>query len=191
MEALAAMGRFPEALDEVKRAVDEDPLSQIVASKTVWTECLAGRKEAAVETLKKAVEMDPNFPRTHFRPGLVRQSRGMVDAAIQEDQKAIALSDANPYYQAALANAYVASGHGKEGSSLLKELLIRSTHQPVPAFAFAVIYAGMNDSNAAFQWLGKTVADHSTSMAFANVDPELASLRSDSRFASVLKSLNF
>jgi hypothetical protein len=54
-----------------------------------------------------------------------------------------------------------------------------------------VIYAGMSDKNAAFQWLGKTAADHSTSMAFAKVDPQLAGLRSDPRFASVLKTLNF
>jgi tetratricopeptide (TPR) repeat protein len=190
-EALAAMGRFPEAVDEAKRALNEDPLSQIINSNAGWTLCLAGQSEAAIETLKKAIEMDPNFPRTHFRLGLVYQSQRLNDQAIQEYQKAIRLSDDNPYYQASLANAYALSGHMNELDSMLKSLSSRSAHQHVPAFAFALIYAGMNDKNAAFQWLSKTPGDHSTSMAFAKVDPQLASLRSDPRFASVVRTLNF
>jgi DNA-binding winged helix-turn-helix (wHTH) protein/TolB-like protein/Tfp pilus assembly protein PilF len=190
-EVLAAMGRFPEASDEAKRALAEDPLSQIIASNAGWALCLAGQTDAAIETLKKAIEMDPEFPRTHFRLGSVYQSRGWIDAAIQEYQKAIQLSDNDPYYQASLANAYAVSGHGKEAASMLKSLSSRSAHQHVPAFAFAVIYAGMNEKNAAFQWLGKTAADHSTSMAYAKVDPDLTGLRSDPRFAAVLKTLNF
>jgi tetratricopeptide (TPR) repeat protein len=70
-ENLAAMGRFPEALVEARRAVEEDPLSLIVNSNAGWTFCLAGQYEEAIQTLSRAIDIDPNFPRTHFRLGNV------------------------------------------------------------------------------------------------------------------------
>jgi DNA-binding winged helix-turn-helix (wHTH) protein/TolB-like protein/Tfp pilus assembly protein PilF len=190
-ETLAAMGRFPEALEEVKRALSDDPLSQIVNSNAGWTLCVAGQNEAAIQTLKKAIEMDPNFPRSHFRLGLAYETKGLFGQALPEFQKAIQLSGGNPYYQASLGNAYGASGHVTEVHQLLKELKARTVHEPVPAFAFAIVYLGLNDKDAAFQWLEKTPADHSTSMAFAKVDPMLANVRSDPRFAVLAKRLNF
>ncbi len=190
-ETLAAMGRFPEALEEVKHALSDDPLSQIVNSNAGWTLCVAGESEAAIETLKNAIEMDPNFPRSHFRLGLAYESKGLHARAIAELQKAVQLSGGNPYYQASLGNAYGTSGHAAESYQLLRELKARAGREPVPAFAFAEVYIGLNNKDAAFEWLQKTAADHSTSMAFAKVDPLLATVRSDPRFTPLAKRLKF
>ncbi len=190
-EALAAMGRFPEAVEETQRALNIDPLSQIVNSNAGWTLCLAGQTEVAIQTLKKAIEMDPNFPRSHFRLGIVYQSKKLNDQAIAEFKKAVQLSGGNAYYEASLGNAYAVSGHMSEARQLLQSLRKRSATEQIPAFAFALVYAGLNDKDAAFNWLEKTPNDHSTSMAFAMIDPSLATIRSDPRFAGLAKRLNF
>jgi tetratricopeptide (TPR) repeat protein len=174
-----------------KRALSDDPLSLIANSNAGWTLCLAGQTEAAIQTLNKAIELDPNFPRTHFRLGFVYLTRGLHEQAIAEFQKAVQLSDGNPYYQASLANAYAVSGRTAEARELLKTLEARSAHQYVPAYGIALIYAGLNDKDHALQWLEKALADHSSSMAFAKVDPSLANLRSDPRFATLTQHLNF
>ena len=190
-ESLAAMGRFPEAIEETRRALSDDPLSQNINSIAGWTFLLAGHADASVQTLKKAIELEPDFPRSHFRLGIAYESKHQYPQAIPEFQKAIQLSTGNPYYQASLAYAYGMSGNAAEARKLLKELQVRATHEPIPAFAFAVVYLGLNNKDAAFQWLEKTPADHSTSMAFAKVDPTLAALRSDSRFNLIARHLNF
>lgn len=190
-EALAAMGRFPEALAEAQLALRDDPLSQIINTNAGWTLCVAGQPDPAIQTLKNAIEMDPSFARSHFRLGLAYETKGLYELAIPEFQKAIQISGSNPYYQASLGNAYGDSGHLVEARQVLNQLKARSAHEQVPAFAIAIVYLGLKDKDAAFEWLQKTPADHSTSMAFAKVDPSLISLRHDPRFASVVRLLNF
>ena len=190
-ENLAAMGRFPEAVAEAKLALDEDPLSLIVNTNAGWTFCLAGHYEEATELLRKAIDIDPTFPRTHFRLGEVYEKRGLYDQAVVELKQAVKLSNGNVYYEAALGNAYAASGHPAAAHQVLRTLAKQSEHQYVPGFAIALVYAGLNDNDTAFEWLDKASNDHSTSMAYLKVDPALSGLRLDARFASLARRVNF
>lgn len=190
-EALAAMGRFPEAVEESKRAINNDPLSLIVNSNAGWTYFLAGHADQADQTLHKAIELDPAFPRTHFRLGIVYQAANQLPQAIDEFRRAVELSNGNAYYEASLANAYASAGQVAYAKKVLDSLNTRARNEYVPAFGFALVYAGLDDRDNAFEWMRKATADHSTSMVFARVDPLLAGLRSDARFAAVAQSLKF
>ena len=190
-ETLAAMGRFNEAIEESKRALNDDPLSLIVNSNAGWTVFLAGQSDQAIEILKKGVELDPSFPRTHFRLGLIYEASGRTHDAVSEFQKAVQSSNGNPYYEASLAEAYGDEGDSQDAMRVLGLLKNRALTEYVPAFGFALIYEGLRDKEAAFNWLQKASLDHSTSMAFAKLDPSLANLRSDQRFANVAQNLRF
>ncbi|HET6217513.1 MAG TPA: tetratricopeptide repeat protein [Acidobacteriaceae bacterium] len=190
-ENLAAMGRFPEAVAEAKLALDEDPLSLIVNTNAGWTFYLAGHYEEAIELLKKAIDIDPAFPRTHFRLGEVYEERGLYDQAVVELKQAVKLSGGDIYYEAALGHAYAASGRSSAAHQVLHTLAKQSKHQYIPGFAIALVYAGLNENDTAFEWLDKASNDHSTSMAYLKVDPALSGLRSDARFANVARRVNF
>jgi DNA-binding winged helix-turn-helix (wHTH) protein/TolB-like protein/Flp pilus assembly protein TadD len=190
-ENLAAMGRFPEAVAEAKLALEQDPLSLIVNTNAGWTYFLAGHYEEAIELLKKAIEIDPTFPRTHFRLGDVYEKRGLYDQAIAELKQAVKLSGGDVYYEAALGHAYAASGRSALAHQVIRTLEEQSKHQYVPGFAIALVYAGLNENDTAFQWLDKASNDHSTSMAYLKVDPALSGLRLDTRFANVAGHVNF
>lgn len=190
-ETLAAMGRFNQAVIETQRALADDPLSLIVNSNAGWTYFLAGQTDAAVRILKKAIEFDPTFPRTHFRLGMIYQAQGRSQEAIHEFQKAVQCSNENPYYEASLAETYGEAGESADATRLLQQLESRARSEYVPAFGFALVYAGLNDRQQAFAWLKKASLDHSTSMAFVRVDPSLENLRSDRRFVEVAHNLKF
>ncbi len=190
-EALAAMGQFSQAVDETRRAMNDDPLSLIVNSNAGWTIFLAGQTNTAVQILQKAIELDPTFPRTHFRLGIIYQSQGLHHRAIAEFRKAEQLSDENPYYEASLAAAYADSGDSGAARQLLSRLHSRSKNEYVPAYGFALVYAGLDDRGTAFEWLRRARSDHSTSMAFARLDPALASLRSYRQFSDATSNLRF
>ena len=51
----------------------------------------------------------------------------------------------------------------------------------------AEIYARLGDKNAALKWLETAYAEHSDSLVYLKVDPEFDSVRSDPRFAELLK----
>ncbi len=190
-ESLAAKGRFAEAIAEAQTALHDDPLSLIVSSNAGWTFALAGRYDQSVETLKKAIEIDPDFPRTHFRLAEVYEARGQYALAIPEFEKAVKLSGGDPYYEGSMGHAYAASGRSSQAHGILQELLSRAQRQYVPSYAIALIYAGLGDKDQAFHWLQSAVEDKSTSMVFLESDPEMASLRSDSRFAHFSVLVNF
>jgi DNA-binding winged helix-turn-helix (wHTH) protein/TolB-like protein/Tfp pilus assembly protein PilF len=190
-ETLAAMGRFPEAAEEARQALNDDPLSLAVNTNAGWTFCLAGQSNTAIETLRKAIEMDQAFPRSHFRLGMVYESRGLKEQAIAELRKAVQLSGGDPYYEASLGHAHALAGHAAEAHQILDRLKRRSAREYIPAYAIALVYAGLNDRTSALQWLAKASVDHSTSMAFAKVDPSLAMLRSDPEFLRLTHRLAF
>jgi tetratricopeptide (TPR) repeat protein len=190
-ESLAAKGRFAEAIAEAQTALHDDPLSLIVSSNAGWTFALAGRYDQSVETLKKAIEIDPDFPRTHFRLAEVYEARGQYALAIPEFEKAVKLSGGDPYYEGSMGHAYAASGRSSQAHGILQELLSRAQRHYVPSYAIALIYAGLGDKDQAFHWLQSAVEDKSTSMVFLESDPEMASLRSDSRFAHFSGLVNF
>ena len=190
-EALVAMGRFPEAVQEARRSLEDDPLSLIVNSNAGWSLFLAGQRDQAIQILQKAIELDPKFARTHYRLGIIYEASGRMREAIDQFQKAVDASNQNPYYEASLAEAYGREGDSQQATRMLELLKNRAQSEYVPAFGFALVYEGLNDKQAAFQWLQKASLDHSTSMAFAKLDPSLASLRSDQRFAAIARNLKF
>ena len=190
-ESLAATGRYSEAIAEAQRAIQDDPLSLIVGSNAGWTFALAGHYAESVETLKKTIEIDPDFPRTHFRLGQVYEQRGQYPMAILEFEKAVRLSGGDPYYQGSLGHAYGVAGNSNEARSVLQKLQALVGPQYVPPYAIGLVYAGLGDKDQAFRWLQKAVEDRSTSIVFLRTDPELASLRSDPRFAQLSRRVNF
>src|ERR1700722_5148936 len=141
-EDLAAMGRYPEAVEEAQRALEDDPLSLIIGSNAGWTLSLAGKGDQAIKILKKAIEIDPSFPRTHYRLGRAYAQKKLYEMAISELEQAVSLSGGDPCDKGSLGHVYAISGKTHQARNVLRDLEGR-TGQYVPAFAIALIYAGL------------------------------------------------
>ncbi|MCA1602999.1 MAG: protein kinase, partial [Acidobacteria bacterium] len=94
---LAGMGRFDEAVREMKRAQELDPLSPVKIIGLGEVFHLARRFDEAATEYRKALEMDPNFGFAHWALGRALTEKGMYDDAIAAFQKAIPLSIASIY----------------------------------------------------------------------------------------------
>jgi len=195
-EDLAAMGRFTEANTEAKLAQDADPVSMIIGAVYGNVAYLAGQEDEAIDGLKKTIEIDPAYPRLHFRLGNAYLHKGMYQSALTEFLKAVQQTgggdqNGDQYYEAAVGYAYAASGNVAEARRVLDTLLARSRTRYVPAFAIATVYAGLGDREHVFEWLRKSYEDRSTSMAYFKVDPILKDYRSDPRFAALAQHIRF
>ena len=181
---LAFMGRSDEAIEEVTRALEIDPLSPW--SNSGFVLFLARHYDEAIEASQKALELDRNFAVAHMVAGLSYVQKKSYGEAISELQKA----RANPDSRALLAYAYAMSGNKNEARNILKELDGLSKQKYVSPFPIAVAYIGLGDHDRAFEELEKARAERSWAMGMLRVNPVFDPLRSDKRFTALLQHVN-
>ncbi|MBI3463405.1 MAG: protein kinase [Planctomycetes bacterium] len=186
---LAANGRLQEAIEELKRALELDPLSLFSNATFAWLHYLARDYDGAIEHGRKTLEMDPNFAVTHYGLGMVYEQKLMFDEAIAEFQKAKSLDPDNPYISALLGHAYAVSGRTGEALAIIEQLKERLREKHFDPFYMAVIYVGLGMREEAFEWLEKAYAARSEDLLLLKTDPHLDPIRSDPRFADLVRRI--
>ena len=81
------------------------------------------------------------------------------------------------------------SGRRAEAQKVHDQLTELSKQKYVPALDM-VIYAGLGEKDKAFEWLGKAFEEHALRLAYVKVEPAYDPLRSDPRFADLLRRMN-
>jgi tetratricopeptide (TPR) repeat protein len=186
---LSAMGRFSEAMEEAKKAQQIDPLSLAINTTLAGRYRDLGQYAQAIDLSRRTLEMDANFVPAHIALGSAYERQGLWRQAITEYQHAVELSHNSPPALASLGYAYGVSGNQNEARKVLAVLRAASKRHYVSAFDMAVVFAGIGDSDNAFQWLEKAYASRESQMAFLNVTRRLDPVRSDPRFAKLLHKM--
>jgi TolB-like protein/Flp pilus assembly protein TadD len=184
--ALVAQGRNAEALEEVRKAENLDPMSLIINTEVGRIFYLTRQYDRAIEALQRVIDLDPGFARAHARLGMVYAAKGNFSAAIKEYEAARALTGADPYLDGLEGYAEAQSGNAGAARLLLKDLTERSHQEYVPPFSVALICLGLGDRDRAMELLMQSYQDRSTYMVYAKVDPLLDAMRSDPRFTALL-----
>ncbi len=186
---LSALGRFDEAVAEIKRAQELDPLSLIINGNAGYVYYLAREYDLAVEQLRRTIELDPNFVPARWYLGEVYWQMARRREAIAELRKAVSLSGRNPLMVATLGQVYALSGMRDKALAILNRLISLSKRRYVSPYRIAMIHLGLGDKDRAFEWLKKACEDRSWEMAFLKVAPTLDSLRSDPSYTALLRSV--
>lgn len=187
---LLARGQFDDALAEARHAKALDPVSLPVRANTAMALYYGGQYDQAIEQCLQVLEIDPHFARSHQDLGRVYWEKGMPRQAIRAFKKAVSYSGRGSLYIAELAHAYAVVGKRAEAVTLLKELTERAHKRYVSAYAFVLVYTGMGNKDQAFAWLNKAYDKRASTMPFLKTNPTLASLRSDSRFQTLIRRMN-
>jgi tetratricopeptide (TPR) repeat protein len=137
--------------------------------------------------------MDAKYAPAHARLGATYLQKGMNEEAILELEKARALDNSpeRPGRFAWPAFAYATSGQRDRALHMLSELKEHAKQRHIPPINFAIIYTGLGDKDQAFAWLEKVYEeDKCRELGEVRVNPMFDSLRSDSRFANLLRRVN-
>jgi serine/threonine-protein kinase len=184
---LTVVGRQPEALTEIRRAQELDPLSLSINTWLGRILALAGQPDQAIEQLRRTLEMDPNFFLAHYRLGCVYEEEGKYEEAISEFMQVLKLPGGKALGMTALAHTYAVVGKRAEAQKNLDQLLQLSRQQYVAPGLIAIIYVGLGDKDKAFAWLDEADKARDLNVVRLNIEPRFASLRSDPRFASLVR----
>ena len=187
---LMTVGRTEESLRAGRRALELDPLDLANNAHVGWHYLWTHQYDRAVEPLQKAIELDLTFPVPQWYLGMVYEQQGAFQDAIAQFQNCIRVTGGRPAMTALLGHAYAAANRRSEAEAILQQLSAASKQRYVPSYPIAVIDAALGRKDEAFAWFERAYAEHDSWMIYVGLDPRLAGLRSDPRFADLLRRMN-
>lgn len=186
-EYLSGMGRHEEALAEIRRAKEINPVSLIINAVEAWILYHARQYDAAIAQGQKVVEMDPNFAEVYEYLKRSYDQKGMFKEAISARQMRRRLGGFDAEMTPALREAATATSARVYWQKRLEQEMEESKRELNTAFDMAEIYAQLGEKDRAFTWLVKAYEERYFMMMYLKVAPNLDPLRSDPRFADLLR----
>lgn len=187
---LAAERRPAEALRELRRAQEIDPLSLINNALVGFAWFENRHYDAAIAELRKVVDMDAGFPPAHEFLAHVYEAKGLPADAFFEYVRWRELSGDPPQRIAAFRAAYASSGLPGFDRTRLQFLLQDAAHTRVQPTEVAMLYARLGEKEQALAWLERAVEQHEGEVLWINALPDFDTIRADARFAGLVKRVN-
>jgi TolB-like protein/DNA-binding winged helix-turn-helix (wHTH) protein/Tfp pilus assembly protein PilF len=184
---LSLVGRNSEAIAEMRKAENLDPLSLIINADLAELLLIAHLPDESIQQSRKTIEMDPNFALAHNQLAQGYLEKHMFGEAIAEIQKAIQLSGGSPTCTANLARAYAVSGKTATAVGLLNDLKKGSASGDPHTAEIAMIYAALGNNDQAMTWLDKSYEERFNPGVLLR--PGFDPLRSDSRFQDLVRRI--
>jgi TolB-like protein/class 3 adenylate cyclase/Flp pilus assembly protein TadD len=182
----SAEGELEEAVNEIQEAERLDPLSPPICFVAVAWYLSADRIEDALNAGQRSVQLDPNY--VYFDPPLADAYRAKGDF-----KQAVALYEkgqaATHYPSVGLAITYARMGRPEDARRILDQLIEKSRQQYVAADSIAAVYVALGEKDEALRWLDRAFEEHSGSFYSYMFRPEFRALRSDPRFADLLRRI--
>jgi Flp pilus assembly protein TadD len=188
-ENFVRLKRTDEAIDAMKQARARDPFSLIINSGLGWALHQARRYAEAEEQLRRTIQLDPSFARTHFYLGRVHQQQERFEEAATATREALRLSGDETLFQASLAHILSLSGKRDEARRILLTLQQRGRRDYLSPFALALIHIGLGETESAFALIETAERQKDPILVNYIRDPQLDPIRGDKRFAALLQRL--
>ena len=186
---LSDQGRHDQALAEVARARELDPVFLLYRALEGMFFHHAGRDAEALERLQKTADLDSNFWVTHLMLGKVYTQQRKYSEAIEEFGKARELSHGNSEAIASIGYTAALAGDELKAQAVLDELKALSNEHYVPPVNVALVLNALGKKDEALVSLEKGCEDRDVRLTLLKVDPRWDSLRSDPRFIAILKRI--
>ena len=187
---LMTVGRTEESFAAGRRAMELDPVDLAIASHQGWYYLWTADHARALEPLQQTIAMDPNFTVAQWYIGLAYEEKGAYPDAIVQFQNCVRLTAGRPAMLALLGHAYAAGNQPREAHAILQQLSLLEKDKYVPSYPVAVIHAALGEKDHALALLEKAYEARDSWMDYLAIDPRLDGLRSDPRFADLLRRMN-
>ncbi len=183
-----ATGRLEEAIETMNRAHALDPLAPIINNHLGLALATAGKDEEAIVQLRQSIEMSPSFALHYIVLGSVYLKQKKNDVAIENFLKAVELTP-DKQLLGWLGHAYAVSGDESDARSVLAQLEDLAQQQCVSPLSFALIEAGLNENDRAFEWLEHACEERTSDLVRFKLYPWPEPMRLDPRFNDLAKRI--
>lgn len=186
-------GREQEALAEINRAHQLDPLSPIIRRVIGSIQFTARHYDEAISVCKELKTENPTFATAHDCLAYAYWGKRMYPQVIEEWKTYAQLTgdpdDAN--YAAALDQGFHSSGWNGALTQAIKVRQARRKTGYFSPFQIARMYADLGDKEQALQWLDIAYREHDFLLVCLATHFQFDPLRSDPRFATLEHKIGF
>jgi TolB-like protein/DNA-binding winged helix-turn-helix (wHTH) protein/tetratricopeptide (TPR) repeat protein len=189
---LTPLGKSEQAIAEMKKALELDPFSRMYNTVFGCTYLYARKYDQSQEQFKKAVELNPDFFVTYVHFAMLYVQLGQYENAITELTKSRLLSGQQHAIRAAASEEVaLRKAFATQGARGFWEQIQRSTEKTLYLGAFDVpqVYARLGEKQKALEALERNYEERRALGTLLNVDPAFDSLRSDQRFANLVRQM--
>jgi serine/threonine protein kinase/Flp pilus assembly protein TadD len=187
---LSVLGRSAESLEQYRRAQELDPLRAFVfKSNAVGTLLRARRYDEAIKMAQEVTNVEPNFPNAHAWLGELYAATGNYAESIKEFQRTVDIDGPIPTNLCYMGYAYGLAGRRDDALAILNKL--KTTDKYVSPTDLSIVYIGLGDKEGAFQTLERAYNERDPELRALKTEPYFDPLRSDSRFADLIKRVGF
>jgi TolB-like protein/DNA-binding winged helix-turn-helix (wHTH) protein/Tfp pilus assembly protein PilF len=184
---LMTRGKQTEAVAEIKRAQELDPLSLIVNDVVGWIYYEGRQYDQAIEQYNKTLEADANYAPALLDLGTAYLRQGNYSNAIAQFEKARAVDGENGVVLSGLAQAHALSGNRDEALKILKRIQRSSAPIFISSWDLSFIYAALGEKKKAVALLRQAADEHVGWIVRLGVDPALDNLRTELHFRELIR----
>jgi len=153
-DCLFYSGRFEEALAEMKKAQEYDPLSIRLYTILGWNYSLLGRYDEAMEQFEKAKNIDPDSKFIYWRLSIYHELQENYTEAVKASIKVVELDDRFPEKYTRLGYLYAMAGDSEKAVEILDNF---EKQTPVPLFDIAKIHVALGELGKVEQILDEMI----------------------------------
>jgi tetratricopeptide (TPR) repeat protein len=186
---LAALGRHTEAIREIDRAVELDPLCLVVGTSAAFVRYLAGDYDGALAHCRRTTDIDPQYLPARRLVGAVYLQIGRTEDAIAVLEAAHAEASHDAVYAGYLSNARALAGDAAGAAHLVAGLPRLGATRYLSRYHLALAHVGIGDRDSAFAALEQAVVDSDPALIYLAVEPRFDPIRPDPRYARLLDLL--
>jgi TolB-like protein/class 3 adenylate cyclase/Tfp pilus assembly protein PilF len=186
---LACEGRLEEAIVEIKRAQELNPLALEVNNCAAVIYNCADQFDKSLQTCRLMLKIDDEYFPAYQDLGETYLHKSMFREATKALKRAMELSGGAATVKGRLGFAYAISGNTAEARKVLRELERDSKKKYVSPIAFALVHCGLGNKEQAIAWLERAYREHAGGLLSLKVRPLWSSLHSVPRFKKLLKKM--
>jgi TolB-like protein/DNA-binding winged helix-turn-helix (wHTH) protein/Tfp pilus assembly protein PilF len=190
-ELLMASGKNNEAVSEIERAEELDPLLPALRVHVGMVYSCVGRHDAAIEQLRNTTRLNPDYDVGYSGLGIAYLRKAMYPEAIANLEKALYMDKDDPDVildVVELAYGYAAAGRKNEARKMLSELeKAEAKGRSFGGEELYSIYFALGEKERGLAWLEKAFKDKSESLLYLRCWPEFDRMRADPRFADFVR----
>ena len=189
--ALSQMRCDSEAELAMRRNRELEPLEPMSFALSSQVAFQARDYPAAVDLARHAINVDADIWPGHMVLGQAYEQQGRTELALEALTEAARLSGGNSKAISLKGYVLAHTNHIRQAHEILRTLEAMSHERYVPPYAMALVYAGLGQRDAVFEWLDRGYAVRDVHLMFLPVDPKWDGYQSDPRFVNLLARCAF
>jgi len=178
-----------EVIAGITRAIQDDPLNAWVGGMHSQILGVLGRHEESIVAAERALELDADSFYSHWNVMRSHAWAGHYERAIQEAPALLSASARNQWSLGLLGWTYGRAGLTDKARACYDELEARSRHEFVSPSWLAVTAGASGMIEEGLRWAQRTITDRDPLALWARSFPFWDALRSDPRFADVMRGV--